>query len=120
MASSVEKELAKRRVFLFFAAFAVLALVSTLSEESDMLLFVGDDIIILSIAITTIWLILASWKKTSLKQLVAQHNLILSLFVVALIVQIAAIFLEINDPTDFGNEIPSLFLILFTLANRFV
>lgn len=116
---AVAKELSKRRVFIFAALFAILALGGLIGEESDILAHAFDDIAILSLSVIILLVIAVSWKKVSFKELVMQHNVITIFFVVALIVQIAAIFIEISDPADFGNEIPTLILIILSLANRF-
>jgi hypothetical protein len=42
------------------------------------------------------------------------------LFVIMLIFKIFAIFQEIGDPSDFGNEPPILILLILTLLSRFV
>ncbi|MDE1850970.1 MAG: hypothetical protein KGH54_04235 [Candidatus Micrarchaeota archaeon] len=119
-AKAVAKELSKRRVFIFAALFAILALGGLIGEESDMLAHAFDDIAILSLSVIVLLVIGVSWKKVSFKELIMQHNVITLLFAVALAVQIAAIFIEMSDPADFGNEIPSLILILLAIANRFV
>ncbi|HVA82719.1 MAG TPA: hypothetical protein VNF06_00975 [Candidatus Aquilonibacter sp.] len=116
---AVAKELSKRRVFIFAALFAIFALGGLIGEESDILAHAFDDIAILSLSVIILLVIAVSWKKVSFKELVMQHNVITIFFVVALIVQIAAIFIEISDPADFGNEIPTLILIILSLANRF-
>jgi hypothetical protein len=114
------KALAKRRVFVFFFVFAIIALLSTVAEESDIFLHALDDYVIIIIAIIALLFIYLSRKKQTVSQLARQHNVILALLVIALIVQIYAIIVEFNDPADFGNEIPVLVLIVMMLVNRFV
>ncbi len=116
----VIREIAKRRVFLFFSILTVLALSEAATTESDIFLHAIDDYAIVILSILTALLIILWWKKQTLGELRKQHNTILIIWVVALLFQIFAFVQEINDPVDFGNEIPSLILILLTLINRFV
>ncbi len=113
-------EIAKRRVFLFFGILTLLALSDAAITESDILLHAIDDYAIITLSIITILIIAVWWKKQSLGELRRQHNIILIIWIVALLFQIFAFVQEINDPEDFGNEIPSLILILLILINRFV
>ncbi|MDE1828194.1 MAG: hypothetical protein KGH65_03485 [Candidatus Micrarchaeota archaeon] len=116
----VVKELSKRRVFIFAALFAMLVLGSLIGEESDILSHAFDDVAIFWLSVIVLLVIAVSRKKVSLKELIMQHNVITVLFVAALLIQIAAIFIEMSDPADFGNEIPTLILIILAIANRFV
>lgn len=116
----VAKELSKRRVFIFAALFAILVLGSLIGEESDILSHVFDDVAIFWLSVIVLLVIAISRKKVSIKELAMQHNVITVLFVAALLIQIAAIFIEMSDPADFGNEIPTLILIILAIANRFV
>lgn len=117
---SVIRELAKRRVFIFFSVLIVAVLGNTLMEESDMFLHALDDYVLVGIAIIVLILIAAWRKKSSLSELKRQHNIILILFIIALAFQIYAFPQEIGDPVDFGNEIPSLILLILVFINRFV
>jgi hypothetical protein len=114
------REIAKRRVFLFFSVLTLLALSDAAITESDIFLHAIDDYAIITLSILSIILIVVWWKKQSLGELRKQHNIILIIWAVALLFQIFAFVQEINDPEDFGNEIPSLILILLILINRFV
>lgn len=107
-------------MYIFFTVFLALALLATIGEESDMLLNALDDYVLVGITIVTLILIYVMRNKDSTVELRKQSNWITILFVIALIVQIFAIFQELHDPADFGNGIPSLMLILFVLVNRFV
>ncbi|MDE1869426.1 MAG: hypothetical protein KGH71_00375 [Candidatus Micrarchaeota archaeon] len=114
------KELAKRRVFIFAAFFMLFALGGLIGEEGDILSHAADDIVLAGIAAVTIIYLYASRNRQSLVDLRRQHNIVLVLFIIALVVQIGAIFIEMGDPMDFGNEIPSLILIVLVLVNRFI
>ena len=114
------RELARRRVFLFFSVLLVLALFNAIFEEADTFLHALDDYAIVSISIVVVAFIALSWNKQSLEALRRQHTIIVGLFLLALGFQIFAFVQEINDPPDFGNEIPSLTLLALVFANRFV
>lgn len=114
------KELAKRRVFLFFALFIVIALAGLIPEEADIFSHVVDEYALVGISIIALIYLAVSWKKNTLPELKMQHNILLVLFIMALIIQLYAIPIEISDPMDFGNDIPVLILLILLLANRFV
>ncbi|MBO0887656.1 hypothetical protein J2P12_00995, partial [Candidatus Bathyarchaeota archaeon] len=79
-----------------------------------------DDYAIISLSIIALILIGVSWKMQTLDQLKKQHNIILALVVIALAFQVFAFVVEIGDPEDFGNEVPSLVALALMLANRFL
>lgn len=118
--SMIIRELSRRRVFIFAAFFVIFVLGSLIAEEGDILSHAFDDAAIFAIGLITLVFLYVSRHRHSLSELTKQHNVVFALFVLALLIQIAAIFMEMNDPQDFGNEIPSLILILLVLANRFV
>jgi phosphoglycerol transferase MdoB-like AlkP superfamily enzyme len=124
MANNEEKalvrELGKRRVFAFFAAFYALALVGLIPEEIDIFTHAIDEIGIVTISVIVLILILVWRKKITLTELKKQHNIIAALFVIALLFKLYAFTVEINDPQDFGDEIPVLIGLILTLLNRFV
>jgi hypothetical protein len=117
---SVSKWLGRNRVSAFFYAFALVAILNTVTEENDMFLHVIDDyadiaIIIVALALLALW-----WKKTSPAQLKMTQNVMAALAVALVLATIFAITQEYSDPTDFGNEIPTLLFGVFLLINRFV
>jgi hypothetical protein len=116
----VNRELGKRRVFLFAAAFLALALPGVIGEESDIFLHALDEYVILTLAVVAIVLIVVFRKKVSLAELRKQHNILLVLFIIALIFKINAIMVESADPSDFGDEIPIFILLVLTIVNRFL
>lgn len=118
--SATIKQLGRRRVFVFFFGFALVAIANTVTEENDILLHVVDDyadilIAVVALAITFIW-----WKRNSLSALRKLNNILAVFAVLLILATIFAITQEINDPTDFGNEIPTLFFGVAMLINRFV
>jgi hypothetical protein len=77
-----------------------------------------DDYAILAISIVALLVIGAMWKKQSLAGLRKQHNVLPALLIVALIFQIYAFIAESNDPTDLGNDYPSLTILVLMLINK--
>lgn len=112
------KEIARRRVYIFFSLFMVLAFTPLLKEESDKLLHVMDDIAMVLGALTVLILSFLWKKKNSYQELRKQHLLFTVIFFIVLVFQIAALPLEISDPTDFGNDIPSVILVVLTICNK--
>ncbi len=89
-------------------------------EESDMFMHALDDYGTVAIAAITLILLAIWWKKQTLNDLRKQHNIITGLFVVALLLTFYAFSVEMGDPADFGNEIPSLILIILIILNKFL
>jgi hypothetical protein len=79
-----------------------------------------DDYAILAISIVALLVIGVLWKKQSLAALKKQHSILLVLLIVALVFQIYAFIAESNEPTDLGNEYPSLTILILMLINKFV
>ena len=88
--------------------------------ENDMIAHSLDDYAILAISVIGLLVIAAMWKKQSLAGLKKQHNILLLLLIVAMAFQIYAFIAESNDPTDLGNEYPSLTILLLMIVNKFV
>ena len=88
--------------------------------EVDMLAHSLDDYAILAISIVGLLVIGAMWKKQSLAGLRKQHNILLALLIVALVFQIYGFVAESNDPTDLGNEFPSVTILVLMLINKFI
>lgn len=114
------KELGRRRVFGFFWVFVLFAISNVISEENDIFLHVVDDYADIALAIVAIVVLVVWWKKSSAKELRTANNILTALAVGLVLATIFAITQELGDPTDFGNEIPTLFFGIFMLANRFV
>lgn len=114
------KELGRRRVFAFFWVFVLFAISNVVNEENDIFLHVVDDYTDIVLAVVAIIVLVAMWKKSDLKSLKRTNNIFTILAVVLIAATLFAITQEIGDPTDFGNEIPTLFFGIFMLANRFV
>lgn len=114
------KELGRRRVFAFFWVFVLVAISNTITEENDIFLHVVDDYADITLAIVAVIILVAMWKKQSIKDLRKVNNIFTILAVLLIAAALFAISQEIGDPADFGNEIPTLFFGVFMLANRFV
>jgi heme A synthase len=117
---SVSKWLGRNRVSAFFFAFALVALLNTITEENDIFLHVVDDYADIAIIVVALALLAMWWKKKSPAELKRTQNVMAVLAVALILATIFAITQEINDPADFGNEIPSLLFGVFLLINRFV
>ena len=117
---SVIKELGRRRVFVIFLAFLAFALGNTITEESDILLHALDDYLIIALAVIGVVIFAVTWKKQSFLDLRKVNNIATIISVIFIPIVIFAITQEINDPADFGNEIPSLLFAAVLVINRFV
>ena len=117
---SVLKEHGRRRVFVFFWGFVIVAISGVITEEMDMTLHVADDYVDIIAAVIVLALYLMWRNKTALADLKKANNIATVFAVVLVLATIFAITQEIGDPTDFGNEIPTLFFGVFMLVNRFL
>ncbi len=113
------KELGRRRVFAFFWVFTAFAIGNVVGEENDIFLHVVDDYTDIALAIIAIVVLVLWWKKSDLKQLRTTNNILTVLAVGMVIATVFAITQEMGDPTDFGNEIPTLLFAVFMIINRF-
>ena len=117
---SIARELAKRRAFIVLFIVLIEIVGAFVNLESDMLAHSLDDYAILVISIIGLLVIAAMWKNQSLVGLKKQHNILLVLLIVALVFQIYGFIVESNDPTDLGNEYPSLTILLLMIVNKFI
>ena len=113
------KQLGRARVFIFFFAFVVVAIGNAVGEENDIALHVADDYADIAIAIIGVIVLATMWKKGT-AALRKANNISTVLAVLLIVATIFAITQEYNDPTDFGNEIPTLLFGIFMIINRFV
>ena len=120
MEKSIARELAKRRAFIVLFVVLIEIVGAFVNLEGDMLAHSLDDYAILVISIIGLLVIAAMWKKQSLAGLKRQHNILLVLLIVALVFQIYAFIAESNDPTDLGNEYPSMTILLLMIVNKFI
>ena len=117
---SIARELAKRRAFIVLFIVLIEIVGAFVKLEGDMLAHSLDDYAILVISIIGLLVIAAMWKKQSLVGLKKQHNILLVLLIVALVFQIYGFIVESNDPSDLGNEYPSLTILLLMIVNKFI
>ncbi|MCL4373396.1 MAG: hypothetical protein M1360_00430 [Candidatus Marsarchaeota archaeon] len=115
---TAQHELAKRRVFVFLAVFFFTAMLLDAFSELDVLSHSVDDFGIALIALIVIVYFAVSWKRTEIKELMTQNNVVFVLFAIALILQVYGLFVEAGT-NDFGDDIPVLLGLIITLANRF-
>ena len=119
-AEMVFKQKARRRVNIFFAVFLLFAMTGAVAEEAkDSLLFAGDEIMFVVIALMAILYLAAMYQKRSLKDLKIQNNMLFLLFAIALIIQLVWMPIEAGTP-DFGNEVPMLIFFILAVLNRFL
>ena len=116
--ASIQNELGKRRVFVFLAVFFVVAMLLDAFTELSPASHAIDDLGIAIVALIALIYLAASWKRTSLRELATQNNIVFILFIIALLFQIFGLVIEAGT-ADFGDEIPVLLGIIITLANRF-
>jgi hypothetical protein len=117
---SVARELAKRRAFIVLFIVLIEIVGAFIGLEGDMFAHALDDYAILAISIVALLVVGGMWKKQSLAALRKQHNILLGLLIVALAFQIYGFIAESNDPTDLGNEFPSLTILVLMLINKFI
>jgi len=117
---SIARELAKRRAFIVLFIVLIEIVGAFIGLEGDMIAHSLDDYAILAISIVGLLVIGAMWKKQSLAGLRKQHNILLALLIVALVFQIYGFVAESNDPTDLGNEFPSVTILVLMLINKFI
>jgi hypothetical protein len=82
---ALTKELARRRVWVFFAVFVAAAFSGQLVEESDMFLHALDEYVLVVLAVVALIFLAVIWKKQALGELRKQDNILLVLFVIMLI-----------------------------------
>ena len=116
--NAIRRELGRRRVFVFVAAFLALAMFGDGLNEADIFMHALDDFAIVALSVVVLILIVAWRKKVTLSELKKQHNIIAVLFVIMLVFKLYAVPVEMSDPQDFGDEIPILIGLVLTLLNR--
>ena len=117
----VVRELGKRRVFVFFAvAIALVFAVDAIVVESDNFMFALDDYGLVGLSVLALVLVGVWRSRRSLTELRSQNNIIVVLFVIALLFKIYGVVGESGHPDDFGDEIPGLLILIVTVLNRFV
>jgi hypothetical protein len=117
---SIARELAKRRAFIVLFIVLIEIVGAFVNLEGDMFAHSLDDYAILAISLVALLVIGAMWKKQTLAGLRKQHNILLVLLIVALVFQIYGFVAEANDPTDLGNEFPSLTILVLMVINKFI
>lgn len=118
MVKGVQRELERRRVFIFLAVFFFVAMLLDAFTELDVATHAVDDFGIAAMSLIAILYVAASWRHIDLKSLVNQNNVVFALFVVALLFQIYGLVVE-GGTNDFGDEVPVLIGLIITFVNRF-
>jgi hypothetical protein len=117
---SLRREMGRRRVLFYVAVWMAIALTGVVREESDMFLHALDEYGIIAVSIIALVVMIAWRNKRSLADLKKQNNIVIILFVIAVVFKLYAFTVEANDPSDFGDEIPVLIALILVLLNRFV
>ncbi len=114
------KQMARKRVNIFFAIFLLIAMAAAVADEvSTSLLFATDEIMFVVIALMGIIYLVAMSQKKSLKDLRIQNNMLFLLFLIALIIQLVWMPIEFGT-SDFGDDVPMLIFFVLAVLNRFL
>ncbi len=112
----------KRRgaIFLFLGVIAIIFGATAGEEVGNNPLFAVDDLVVLVVAILliAIWVVRLRGAST-LPQLRTAANISVILLAVAVLAKLYGVFVERNSPDDFGDEIPSLYILLVSIGSRF-
>ena len=114
-------KLMQKRAVAIFASFLTLVFGSTAVSEMDHPLYAVDDLALLLIGVASLDLLLYVYRnKKTVADLKKSLNIFLILFVEGLLVKVAFSGIEASDVDAFGDEIPSIIIIIFVLVSRFV
>jgi hypothetical protein len=117
---SMRRDLGRLRVFAFVAVSLAALTIGIINEESDILLHALDEYAIFALSIVVILLVIVWRNKRTLADLKMQLNVYEVLFLIMLFFKIFGFTQEMSDPTDFGDEIPLLIILILTVIQRFV
>jgi hypothetical protein len=117
---SLVRDLGRRRVALFFFVLLIVALLNTITEESDFFLRVLDDYVIVSVSVVGIALVAARWKKQTPDDLRKLNTVLLVLGLVVLVMAAFAISQEYTDAADLADDPVKIILGVFFLINRYM
>ncbi len=118
--AKLEKNLRRRRANIFLAFFFVAATLLTMWSEANNFLFFLDELGVLFSSIIILIVLVAAWNKKSPRDILNQNNIVLILFVIALIFKIYGFIIEAASPPGFGDEEPVLIALIVAIANRFI
>lgn len=116
----ISKEIQRRRVYIMFFVLGILATISTLAEESDMLLHALDDYTVIAVGVVGVALVLMSRKDQTLASLTRYNRYLMILAVVGFLSVLFGITQEYSDPTDFANDPGQFSFLLALIINRFL
>lgn len=120
MDMSSVKELARRRVFIFFYAIVGFALIPTIIDEIDQPTHAIDDISLVIIGIVLFIFLAANWKKQSYEDLKWANRIASFAAIAVILFVLLAIAIERNDITDLADDIGKVFFAVALLVNSFV
>ena len=107
-------------IFLFLGVIAIIFGATAGEEVGNNPLFAVDDLVVLVVAILliAIWVVRLRGSST-IPQLRTASNITVILLVVAVLAKVYGAFVERSSPDDFGDEIPSLYILLVSIGSRF-
>ena len=115
-----EKNLMRRRVFLFFAiTFVVISLATMWDEVSNLYYFI-DELGLLIGSLIIVIIFAAMWDKTSGKDLEKQLDSALFITTIMIILKMYGYIIELHNPIALGDEIPVLIGVIIMLFSRFI
>ena len=115
-----EKNLTRRRVFLFFAiTFVVISLATMWDEVSNLYYFI-DELGLLIGSLIIVIIFAAMWNKTSDKDLEKQLDSALFITTIMIILKMYGYIIELHNPIALGDEIPVLIGVIIMLFSRFI
>ena len=115
-----EKDLMRRRVFLFFAITFVALSLATMWDEVANLYYFIDELGLLIGSLVIIVIFAAMWKKNSGKDLEKQLDAALFITTVMIVLKMYGYIIELHNPIAVGDEIPFLIGVIIMLFSRFI
>lgn len=79
-----------------------------------------DDLVIILFSGAALLFLYVSRKKTSLKELRIQNDVIMTIFTIVLLTLLAGIFVIQDNPNSLPEGIPALILMVLAIINRFI
>ena len=113
------KWFARKRVFIFMAAFLLLAMFLDAFAEGDILSHAVDEIGLVAVSLIMLAFIALTWSRRNAKDFATQRLVLLVLVVIGIAVQVYGLFAE-QSTADFGDDIPVLIGLVLMLINGLV
>ena len=111
----------QRRAVAIFASFLTLVFGSTAFSEMDRPLYAVDDLALLLVGVVSLVMFLYVYRnRKAVADIKKSLNVFVVLFVVGLLIKILFAGIEASDADAFGDEVPSIIIVIFVLISRFV